>query len=227
MGSLQESRPTASHQSSVPLWQEIHARLFSTPSERWWETYAIWARLFDVEGWSHEQVTDAVYRVARRNVLPQFAPQHLQAIREELLSAAREIRDLRRRHFDAESCATCQSSGWVTELPHLDHVKDGRWLTDMGVYYTQAVCCSCGKGQSIKTAVAAHWSKELIREGQFPMDWNEYMRKNPGYREQLEIRKQVHATQRELDGHKKLSTSNEQVKQKLTEIMAKIGRNAR
>ena len=227
MGNLAVSAQGDSPQGLVPLWQEIHARLFSTPADRWWETYAIWSRLFDAEGWSHEQVTDAVYRVARRNVLPQFAPQHLQAIREELLSAAREIRDLRRRHFDAESCSTCKSTGWVVELPHLDHVRDGRWHTDMGVYYTQSVCCSCGKGQSIKTAIAAHWSKELVREGQFPMDWTEYMRKNPGYREQLDIRAQVRATQRELDGHKQLSTSNEQVRQRLAEIMLKIGKGTK
>lgn len=225
MVNLQESRQAEN--GSVPLWQEIHARLYSTPVDRWWETYAIWARLFDAEGWSHEQVTDAVYRVARRNVLPQFAPQHLQAIREELLAAAREIRELRKRHFDSVDCGTCHSVGWVTELPHLEHVKEGRWHTDMGVYYTQSVCCSCGKGQSIKTAVAALWSKELVREGQFPMDLLEYLRRNPGYREQLEIRKQIYATQRELEGHKKLSTSNENVRQRLTEIMAKIGRRTR
>lgn len=214
-------------QHMVPLWQEVHARLFSTPSERWWETYAIWTRLFSAEGWNDEQLADAVYRVARRAVLPQFAPQHLQAIHEELLASARESRELRRKHFEAHSCSTCGSTGWIVDLPHLDHVRESVWHTDMGVYYTQAVCCSCEKGQATKTAIAARWSKEPIREGQFPMDLNEYLRRNSGYRDQLAARDEVHKAKRELEKMKSVSSSNENVQQKLQEIMAKIGRKVK
>jgi len=214
-------------QHMVPLWQEVHARLFSTPSERWWETYAIWTRLFHAEGWNDEQLVDAVYRIARRAVLPQFAPQHLQAIREELIASARELREVRKRQFEAVRCATCDSTGWVVGLPHLDHVREGRWHTDMGVYYTQAVCCSCGKGQAIKAAVAARWQKELVREGQFPMDYNEYLRRNSAFREQLAARDEIHKAQRELDKLKTVSSANENVQQKLQEVMAKIGGRVR
>lgn len=214
-------------QHSVPLWQEIHARLFSTPSDRWWETYAIWTRLFHAEGWNDEQLVDAVYRIARRAVLPQFAPQHLQAIHEELVASANEVREIRRKHFEGVTCSTCDSTGWVMDLPHLDHVRDGRWHTDMGVYYTQAVCCSCAKGQAIKSAIAVRWQKEPIREGQFPMDLPEYIRRNSGYQSQVAARDEIRRTQRELDKMKNVSSSNENVQQKLQELMAKIGRRAK
>lgn len=210
-------------QEQVPLWQEIHVRLYSTPGDKWWETYAIWARLFDAEGWTDDQVVDAVYRTARRSVLPRFAPEHLQAIREELRNIVREQSELRWKESGEIGCPSCSSVGWICDLPHIEHVIDGRWTQHLGVYYTQAVCCFCLRGQAIKAAVTAHWAKQPVREGESPMDIEAYTKRNPNYKQQIRIRENLREVERETRKNDKAS-SNDATRQRLQEVMAKIGR---
>jgi hypothetical protein len=209
-------------QEQVPLWQEVHVRLYSTPGDKWWETYAIWTRLFEAEGWTDEQVVNAVYRTARRDVLPRFAPEHLQAIREELRMMFKEQSDLRRKQADEVGCDACSGTGWICDLPHPEHVVEGRWMQNLGMYYTVAVCCFCMKGQGIKAFVTAHWAKQPVREGESPMCWDSYTKRNPEYKAQIDVRESLRQAERESNRNKAAS-SNDETKKRLHEIMAKIG----
>lgn len=187
----------------VPAWQVHHSSIFQTNEVKWSEVYRSWTLLFIREQWTDDQVTEAVIRVAMRPELPRFPPEHLQAIRTELNARIRQDRELRERAYEGVRCARCDSTGWVLGLPELSQIVDGRWAPSPGdTHKTVAVTCNCPRGRGRKEGVRQHWSKDPLKAGMSLMDVDEYIMKNPGYREQLEILGDVRRSERlEVEGN--------------------------
>lgn len=208
----------------VPMWQVHHSTIFQTNEVKWSDVYRSWTLLFAREGWTDEDVCEAVIRMAGRTELPRFPPDHLQALRSELHNMVRQERERRAVAFAGLECKTCGGTGWVLNLPHLDQVVSGRWVPGLGdTHKTVAVTCTCPVGRSKKDGVRAHWSRDPLREGSVPMDLDEYTLKNPTHAEQVELWEQAKAAYRQTVKSSATATvvSMEQVREAIRKLAAK------
>lgn len=209
-------------------WWDIHARLFGCSGENWAQTYALWNEVFRAEGRSNRELIAAVLATARREKIPNWGTEHLQAIRDELRLAdhqAREKERLDRQALPWPSCGHCRGAGWICGLPHLEQIVDGKWNPGMGTHQTQAVTCSCHIGQRIETGVNAHMEKQQPGRERKLIGLDEYTRRNQNYREQMERHEKelrAAAETRRL----RATSKNEDIQARLAGLLQRIGNGA-
>lgn len=205
-------------------WMELHQAIFGCWGDGWASTYLTWDQLFQGEGWPESWIGAAVQRVALREKLPEFATQHLQALREELTSMRRADRMARQTAAaqlpapDAKNiCTHCKDSGWACGLPHIQSIdSEGNWT---GQRYTMACPCTCWKGRKVH---------ESFRVNQQPvLSLGEYMQRNPSWRHQLqreELRKRAEAAAERASGNLQgVNRTREAVRQALENIQKQAG----
>lgn len=206
-------------------WQDFHARLFGCSGENWSHTYLIWSDLFADEGIPNDSLIEAIKQIARRDKIPSYANEHLQAIREELANLRNEYRLSRQRLLTSSvqaSCSLCRGIGWVIGLPHLEQVIDGEWDPGSFGYQTQAVACSCYIGQQRKTGVDQHWQSQIIHKGKSLMTLDEYTLKNPNYSHQIAKRERARAAENRTRQLAARADTNG-IKDRLDSILQRLG----
>ena len=168
-------------------WYELYQSLGFMSSGKQLATLQAWGRLFDQEGRTNEEMTQAVYAIARRDKLPSFAEEHLQAIREELRRMDYESSMVAPVVVNRAPCPLCFDCGIVCGLPHSRQItNDGVWTgTIGGPASTQcAKCDRCNVGRSI---------------GGGMITLTQYERANPHWPLQLEFYRQYKSLENEKD----------------------------
>lgn len=156
----------------IPWW-EVYQSLGFMSAPRQTATLQAWAHLFDTEGRTNEEMVQVVYAIARRDKLPSFAEEHLQAIREELRRMDYERSMVAPVVINRARCPYCGDCGIVCGLPHSHHIThEGLWDATIGkLMYTQcAKCDRCNVGRSIGGSMLTltqyerdnpHWQMQL------------------------------------------------------------------
>jgi len=164
-------------------WLDLFQALFSANSAQWGPTLLAWRELFTAEGRSNSELVAVCHGIAKRQVIPKFAPEFLQAIREELAkqdaSFARQREDARLADLTQPTrCRRCRDVGMITGLPHVDFVDGVNWPRPR---YTQSETCDCPLGQQ---------SRQRWLSMEKPvMSFAEYERRNPHWRSQVQMRR--------------------------------------
>lgn len=179
-------------------WADLFQMVFGANTENWGTTLESWNDLFHAEGRSNSELLAVVHSIAKRRIIPKFAPDFLQAIREELrlqdesMRANQETRRLEDLHKPTK-CLLCKDSGWVCGLPHIATVFGFEWKKPRA---EMAVTCKCGLGRHIngKWASAQPNPKTV-------MGFDEYAEKNPHWRGQLELRQKERAAEMAANNH--------------------------
>ena len=164
-------------------WVDLFQALFSAHSPTWGPTLLAWRELFNAESRSNSEMVSACHSIAKRQVIPRFAPEFLQAIREELsrqdASFARQREDDRLSQLDQPvRCRRCRDVGMITGLPHVDHVDGANWSRPR---YTQSAICDCPLGQQSR--------QKWLSLNKPLMTFGEYERRNPHWRSQVQMRR--------------------------------------
>lgn len=199
-------------------WWEVYQSLGFMTSGKQLATLQAWGRLFDQEGRTNEEMTQAVYAIARRDKLPSFAEEHLQAIREELRAIDESQRQQEPVVVNRAPCPFCYDCGIVCGLPHSRQItNDGVWTgTIGGPASTQcAKCDRCNVGRSI---------------GGNMITLTQYESRNPHWSLQLEFYRQYQALESEKDRVARKdpsaqypeSSAEAELSQKLSESIEKI-----
>lgn len=171
---------------SLPVqqnWVDLFQALFSAHSPTWGPTLLAWKQLFEAESRSNSELVAVCHGIAKRTTIPKFAPEFLQAIREELAkqdaSFARQREDARLADLTQPTrCRKCRDVGMITGLPHVDFVDGVNWNRPR---YTQSATCDCAQGQQSR-------QKWLSMEKPV-MTFGEYERRNPHWRSQVQMRR--------------------------------------
>jgi hypothetical protein len=139
--------------SDTPWW-EVYRSLGFMAGQRQEQTLQAWAALFEAEGRDNADLVQVAYAIAKREKIPSFAEEHLEAIRQELrkLDAARQERQpVVRNHAP---CQFCGDTGVVCGLPHSRYITAAGFWTAIvgGPHYTQcAKCDRCAVGKAART----------------------------------------------------------------------------
>lgn len=159
--------------SDTPWW-EVYRSLGFMSGQRQEQTLQAWAALFDAEGRDNADLVQVAYAIARREKMPSFAEEHLEAIRQEL----RKLDTLRQERLPVVSnhapCQLCGDTGVVCGLPHSRYITpEGFWAAIVGgPHYTQCARCDrCAVGRAARTGdmctltqyemVNPHWQHQL------------------------------------------------------------------
>jgi len=135
---------------SAPWW-EVYRSLGFMSGARQEQTLQAWARMFEAEGRDEADLIAAAYAIARREKIPSFAEEHLQALRQELRRIDGERAHRTPSVYNRQPCALCGDTGVVCGLPHLRYLDaGGYWMASIGgPEYTQAAACDrCTIGRS-------------------------------------------------------------------------------
>jgi len=164
-------------------WPNFFQVMFGAGTDQWKLTLATWAELFHAEGRSNSEMVSVIHGISRRDQLPKFPTDFLEAIRSELKAQdavfVRKREDARLASLDQPlRCKKCRDVGQVTGLPHCQHVNGVNWKRPR---YTQAVLCDCQMGEMSRQKWHS-MNKPL-------MSWSEYVRLNPDWFVQLSMRK--------------------------------------
>ena len=154
-------------------WAQQHAATFGHRSAEWVETYTMWQSLWVAEGYTQEDLAEAVVLVFRRKNIPQFVSQHFVAMAEELREA--KVVKLKRVVVPDDTrgvCLYCGDTGHII-VPHRVSMVGGRWTRNTPPHqgYTMAVICD-------RCRIGTHRKLRGQRLGeyetQFP-DWRDEM----------------------------------------------------
>lgn len=166
-------------------WMDLFQAIFSCNTDQWAETLVVWDDLFRAEGRANSELAAAVVAISKRSPIPRFAPEFLEALRQEFRTQDQSIREQQEAARVAAVsrpvlCRTCGDSGWVVDLPHLETVNGLEWIKP---YRTQACTCHCGLGHHLgqKWASAQPNPKPV-------MGFSEYQQRNPYWREMWQLR---------------------------------------
>lgn len=175
-------------------WLSYHVDMLGPPAgqdrDAWGETLAGWLDLFELAGYTPNELTEATRLLVLSATPPRFVADHLAGI-NSLVKYQRQDRQRRQPAAgdeDRGTCELCGNAGFVT-APNLQGVKRGRWVGihpyAPGRMVTVAVLCSCWAGKR--------------RQGQQghanTMTLGKYEDLNPGWREQLELSRQERLAQ--------------------------------
>ena len=124
-------------------WAQQHAATFGHRSAEWVETYTMWQSLWIAEGYTMDDLGEAVVAVSRRKVIPQFVSQHFAAMVEELRES--KVVELKRAVEPDDTrgvCVYCGDTGHII-VPHRVSMAGGRWTRNIPPHqgYTMAVIC--------------------------------------------------------------------------------------
>jgi hypothetical protein len=164
-------------------WMDLFKAVFSANSPEWERTLIAWATLFHSEGWSDDQIRQAVRRVALREVRPKFPSDLTAALHGELRAIdqmAKKAREAFRLEYRPPVCDYCKDSGWVSGLPHLECVEGPVWTSPR---WTMACTCCCDKGRRFNDHFATRES-----EPKKIMGFLEYTKHNPHFHAQMSQR---------------------------------------
>ena len=136
--------------SDTPWW-EVYRGLGFMSGAKQEQTLQAWAQMFEAEGRDEADLIAAAYAIARREKIPSFAEEHLQAIRQELrrMDADRAFRQP--SVINRQPCPMCGDVGVVCGLPHLRYLDQaGFWMASTGgpEYKQAAACDRCIVGRS-------------------------------------------------------------------------------
>ncbi len=164
-------------------WIDLFQALFAANGPQWGPTLLAWRELFHAEARSNSEMVAACHSIAKRQVIPRFAPEFLQSIREELAKQdtafARQREDARLADLSQPTrCRRCRDVGLITGLPHHQFVDGVQWQRPR---HTQAATCDCPAGQTSRQRWMA-MNKVL-------MTFQEYERINPHWRSQIQMRR--------------------------------------
>ena len=164
-------------------WFDLFQTLFGANTPDWQLTLVSWNTLFTAEGRSNSEMVHAVQAVTRRSPVPRFAPEILDALRSELRTIDRQMRESaesrRLNEIDRPiRCRKCRDVGMITGLPHCQHVDGVNWPAPR---VTQATTCDCEMGK--------HCSQKWMTANKPLMSWLEYIQTNPHWKVQMEMRK--------------------------------------
>lgn len=166
--------------------------------------FLAWSDYFQAAGYTVAMLEMATPLVLAMTPAPQFAKQHLDALRAQIenIRAVEYRREVALQEEDPRGrCVTCSNTGRVI-VPHHMGVRSGEWVP-MKVarggasFYTEAVLCPCPLGR---------WFGEhsrLARPGQPEqqmMTLATYEQVNPDWREHLEQRTQTLLARGRADG---------------------------
>ena len=162
-------------------WWEVYQSLGFMTAPRQSMTLQAWARMFEAEGRGSEDLITAAYAVAKRDKIPSFAEEHLEAIRQELrrIDSDRALRSC--TPHSQQECPLCGNSGVVCGLPHSHFIDDnGFWRASTGgPEYTQAAACDrCIIGRSRPSGKMCN----LTQYEQVNPYWAEQLRYHRQYR---------------------------------------------
>lgn len=132
-------------------WWEVYQSLGFMTAPKQSLTLQAWARMFEAEGRGSEDLVTAAYAIARREKIPSFAEEHLEAIRQELRRIDSDRALKAPVLTNARECPVCGNAGVVCGLPHSRFIDDnGFWMASTGgPEYTQAAACDrCALGRS-------------------------------------------------------------------------------
>jgi hypothetical protein len=181
-------------------WSEHHAATFGLLSPDDGKMLKAWQDIFDAEGLTHSELTDATKHLAT-NDTPRFRIDHLQKIqvfvrgrRTELAKANREAQEQRAGFVP---CSRCQGTGFVL-VPTLRFVVDGTWTAYGKTFMTNTVSCLCLRGEDIRDKAAkykaAHPEKKTPA---IPLRLADYELRNPNWEFQMEQRAAQEKAERE------------------------------
>ena len=154
-------------------WAQQHATIFGHRSEEWVKTYTRWESLWIAEGYTMDDLGEAVVALSRRKIIPQFVSQHFAAMVEELREA--KVVKLKRAVKPDDTrgvCVYCGDTGHII-VPHRVSMVGGRWTRNIPPHqgYTMAVICD-------RCRIGTHRKLRGQRLGeyetQFP-DWRDEM----------------------------------------------------
>ena len=163
---------------------DLFKAVFSANSPEWERTLIAWATLFHSEGWSDDQIRQAVRRVALRESRPKFPSDLTAALHSELRAIdqiAKVAREAQRLEYRAPVCEHCQDSGWVSGLPHLECVQGPVWSSPR---WTMACTCLCDKGRRFNDFYSMR-----EQEPKKILTFLEYTKRNPHFHVQMEQRR--------------------------------------
>lgn len=170
-----------------PEWIDRHANLFGMSSENELCMLREWVRVFELEGMSAAELSEASDALAR-NGHPAYRADFLQP----LMAAVREARlratgrgDLGPRPASSDDCKLCGGIGTVGGLPNFDAMEKLKGMFPH-TRYTCMVFCKCPLGL---------WRKKADRLG--VMGFEEYDRAYPQWRETLARWKEQDAARRQ------------------------------
>ena len=112
-------------------WAQQHATIFGHRSEEWVKTYTTWESLWAVEGYTMDDLGEAVVAVSRRKIIPQFVSQHFAAMVEELRET--KISKMTRAIAPDDTrgvCLYCKDHGKI-QVPHWNSWNNGRWTRNI------------------------------------------------------------------------------------------------
>lgn len=154
-------------------WAQKHAAIYGHNSSTWVETYTIWQSLWIAEGYTQEDLAEAVVLVSRRKAIPNFVSQHFSAMVEELREA--KVGKMTKAIAPDDTrgvCLYCGDTGHII-VPHRISMVGGRWTRNTPPHqgYTMAVICD-------RCRIGTHRKLRGQRLGeyetQFP-DWRDEM----------------------------------------------------
>lgn len=166
-------------------WMDLFQAMFSANTDNWAETLVVWDDLFRAEGRSNSEICAAVVAISKRSPMPRFAPEFLEALRQEFRAQDQSIREQQeaarvRAVSKPVLCRTCGDSGWVVDLPHLETINGLEWCKP---YRTMAATCHCGLGHHIHGKWSqAHPTPKPV------MTFSEYQQRNPYWSEMWQLR---------------------------------------
>lgn len=168
-------------------WATYHAALFGLDGDKDVETFMAWKTLFAAAGYTAAELREASDWIAL-NDTPKWRSEHLAKLQERIRTKRREDRARPAQPEQAyPDCNECHGTGWVCDLPHLGQVFGGEWKGES----TCAVFCRCSWG-------TREYARHRERKA---MTLDQYERRNPSWREQVERLVKVRAARQRAQGH--------------------------
>jgi hypothetical protein len=174
-------------------WWNHHATLFALGSAQDAALANAWEPM--LRDYSLQELTEASNSLARMEPVP-FRTQHLALLRRKITEAKLAFQEAQDRANEIQGviCPLCENTGWVS-VPHLKYVINGVWQPLGNYYPAYNVLCSCAKGESLlnKQRIYREDKADLIaackRKDPMSMSLDNYLQKNPFWREQVAERK--------------------------------------
>lgn len=177
-------------------WAIEYSSTFGLMTDRDVELFKSWGRVFEMNGYSINELYDAMHEIASSSEVLTTRQQHLAAINQCIRGKRRE----RLRNSDSELhespskpiCPLCANSGFVV-VPHPRCMVEDQWAEP---FHTASVLCACWIGQRRLTS---HEKREVKM-----MRIGDYEQRFPHWREEMaqrqaalkEMRKAVDASMR-------------------------------
>ena len=165
-------------------WAQQHAAIFGHRTADWTETYKIWHRLWAAQGYTMEEMIQAVVTVARRVTLPNYPREHFGALCETLLAARQDlIRKPPINPDDKGTCCTCGDTANVI-VPHFrNYNSDGHWMRNIPPHQGYDVAVICDRCQ-----LGARRNMRGMRLSEYEKNFPQWKREVAKYREILKSR---------------------------------------